>query len=146
MIYIGIDPDKGWAEWDGDKKIFRKIITTDFFSIIEQITFIAWTQDKSKYSFYVEAPYLIKPTFFRKSLAEDNIKKLDAIAQRVGANKEKAKLIVGYINHLGFKCWEIKPNKYSYSKLSSKRFKQITGYMERTSEHGRDAAMLVFGR
>ena len=32
------------------------------------------------------------------------------------------------------------------TKLKSDYFKKITGYTERTNEHGRDAAMLVFGR
>lgn len=36
--------------------------------------------------------------------------------------------------------------KNNMTKLSSERFELITGYTGRTSEHSRDAGMLVFGR
>lgn len=36
--------------------------------------------------------------------------------------------------------------KNNRTKLSSREFQRITGYEGRTNEHGRDAAMLVFGR
>ena len=32
------------------------------------------------------------------------------------------------------------------TKLSAEQFRRITGWTEQTNEHGRDAAMLVFGR
>lgn len=146
MYFIGIDPDKGWAEWDGDRQEFIAIETVDFFKIIEKISWLRLTANKNNIVFFVEAPYKNIPTFNRKEISTDNIRIFDAKAQRVGANKEKAKLIVGYINHCGFKCYEIKPNKYSFNKLTAEKFFQITGYKELTSEHGRDAAMLVYMR
>lgn len=34
----------------------------------------------------------------------------------------------------------------NYGKLKAEAFKRLTGYTKRTNEHGRDAAMLVYGR
>lgn len=42
--------------------------------------------------------------------------------------------------------FEMIPPKRNRTKLDNISFKNITGYNERTNEHGRDAAMLVFGR
>ena len=36
--------------------------------------------------------------------------------------------------------------KHNRTKLSAEQFAKLTGWKERTNEHGRDAAMLVFGR
>lgn len=40
---------------------------------------------------------------------------------------------------------EMVPPKNNKTKLDATKFKQITGWKERTNEHGRDAAMLCFG-
>jgi hypothetical protein len=42
--------------------------------------------------------------------------------------------------------FEMIPPRYNRTKLDSISFKKITGYMEKTNEHGRDAAMLVYGK
>ena len=36
--------------------------------------------------------------------------------------------------------------KNNYTKMTAEAFRQLTGWTERTNEHGRDAAMLVWGR
>ena len=47
-----------------------------------------------------------------------------------------------YPNQLGFEMVAPKHNK---TKLSEQQFAAYTGYKGRTSQHGRDAAMLVYG-
>lgn len=42
--------------------------------------------------------------------------------------------------------YELVHPKNNSTKLSAEQFKKITGWTGRTSEHGRDAAMLIFGR
>ena len=42
--------------------------------------------------------------------------------------------------------YELVHPKHNVTKLNAEQFKKITGWTGRTSEHGRDAAMLVFGR
>ena len=36
--------------------------------------------------------------------------------------------------------------KNNYTKMTAEAFRRLTGWTERTNEHGRDAAMLVWGR
>ena len=40
----------------------------------------------------------------------------------------------------------VKPTPHGMTKLDAKTFERLTGWRERTNEHGRDAAMLIWGR
>lgn len=42
--------------------------------------------------------------------------------------------------------FELVAPKNNRTKLSAEQFKKLTGWQHRTSEHGRDAAMLIWGR
>ena len=64
--------------------------------------------------------------------------------QGVGSAKRDASIWEDYLTDLGVEFEMVAP-KRNITKLSQERFKVITGWQNRTNEHGRDAAMLVFG-
>ncbi len=148
-IAIGVDPPKGFAVWDCCEKEFIEIITLDFWGIIEKLKAycidpIGW-QMYSPCHVYIEDSTQNKPVFDRTL---DGVVGARAakIAQNVGMNKARTALIIEFCAINDIQYTAIRPQKGSMTKLSAGKFKQITGYTGRTSEHGRDAAMLVFER
>ena len=137
-LIIGIDPPHGYAVWNVRKQDFERIDTTDFFGILDRLK-----KDSDRIiRVVVEAPHHNRPVFNRNI---KNIRKNLKIAQNVGENKQAAKLIIGAAKTMGLEVIERRPTKYSGTKINSENFKKITGWQKRTSQHGRDAAMLVFG-
>lgn len=65
--------------------------------------------------------------------------------QGAGSVKRDCAIWETFCMELGVECVKIPP-KHNATKLKDGQFKLITGWHGRTSEHGRDAAMLVFGR
>jgi hypothetical protein len=136
---IGIDPDKGIAVWDTKAKRLLRVSTTSFWEIIDILKESQlWN---GGVEVHVEAPYMNKPTWITSASRYTQ----DKVSQNVGANKMKALLIVEFCRRNNISCFERKPNSKSFNKLSAEQFATITGWKDRTSEHGRDAAMLVFG-
>ena len=138
-ILIGIDPPKGYAVWNTDTQRFEAIETTDFWGIIERLD-----EDAMRIrTVVIEAPQKNPPVFPRPGQSRAAFLK---IAQNVGENKATAKLIAEYARRIGLNVVEVQPTKRSMTKLRPEYFREITGWKKGTSEHGRDAAMLVFGR
>lgn len=65
--------------------------------------------------------------------------------QGVGGVKQTYKHIIEFLEDNGFE-YENTRIQGNYKKLTSAKFKQITGWNKPTNEHGRDAAMLVWDR
>lgn len=148
-IYIGIDPDEGWATWDADAQKLITVDTVDFWEINERLQKIAALHQAGEVAvrIYIETPQHNAPVFMKPG-RPNGIREFIRIAQNVGENKAKAKLLVQRCCELfGEKnVFEKTPNKKSATKWTDERFKTQTGWQPRTSKHGRDAAMLVFGR
>ena len=66
-------------------------------------------------------------------------------AQGVGSVKRDCQVWQEFCEHYGFE-YELVAPKNNKTKLDDESFKKLTGWAERTNEHGRDAAMLIFGR
>ena len=66
-------------------------------------------------------------------------------AQGVGSVKRDCQIWQEFCEHYGFE-FELVAPKNNRTKLNAAQFKQLTGWQGRTNEHGRDAAMLVWGR
>ncbi|MBQ7774519.1 MAG: hypothetical protein IJ379_01230 [Lachnospiraceae bacterium] len=64
--------------------------------------------------------------------------------QGVGSVKRDASIWDDFLKDLGVEYEMVAP-KRNVTKLTSERFKAITGWVKSTNEHNRDAAMLVFG-
>ena len=69
-----------------------------------------------------------------------------AKAQGAGSIKRDCNIWEDFLKDLGIDYQFIRPNKKSMLKMDDKAFRALTGWDKRTSSHGRDAAMLVFGR
>lgn len=66
-------------------------------------------------------------------------------AQGVGSVKRDCQIWQEFCEHYGFEYKLVAP-KNNRTKLNAAEFKLLTGWQGRTNEHGRDAAMLIWGR
>lgn len=66
-------------------------------------------------------------------------------AQGVGSVKRDCQIWQEFCEYHGFEHELVAP-KNNRTKLNATQFKQLTGWCGRTNEHGRDAAMLIWGR
>ncbi len=136
--YIGIDPgtNTGLAIWDSELKKFNSIQTLKIHKAMEVI------QTHAKYGnchIMVEDARQIKlPQRFQKNINKNQ-------SQGVGSVKRDCSIWEDFLKDHGF-AFTMSWNSKGIRKLDSDRFKVMTGYTDRTSSHGRDAAMIVFGR
>ena len=147
MIYIGIDPGvkNGWAVWDSQVKKFCEIRTFSFWELITNIETMNKAYDCR---FYVEATYKIKAVWDSKGRPQPTnleVIRWGKLCQNIGQNRQISCLILQWLERNHCDYIECQPGS-SLTKLKPDTFKQMTKYKERTSQHGRDAAMLVWGR
>ena len=69
----------------------------------------------------------------------------DRLARNIGGIDRDTGLWVEYLKRRGYRVLLVRPSR-AQQKWSAERFKKITRYQGRTSQHGRDAARLVWGR
>ena len=139
---IGIDCGKktGVAVWDVNAQRFSAIKTVDFWNAFE---WISSSFSANETMVYVEDPSQNKPVWRRATMKNHEFQKK---CQHVGGVKRESLLLIEGLERRGYNVQALRPTKLSYTKMSSQSFKKITNYNKRTSEHGRDAAMLVFNR
>ena len=158
-IYIGIDGGRetGLAVWNSETKAFLDIITTTFWGAIEIIQSYRDYSVNGKglpgYSLTVviENPAGNSPVFkaeqVYKGTPGGHVHKLAAagfVASSVGSVKRESELMIEYCQRYSIDHRAITPGKRSMTKIDAAKFKQYTEYSKRTSQHGRDAGMLVF--
>jgi hypothetical protein len=139
---IGIDggTKTGFAVWDSEKKQFATIKTIDFWEAYEWVCNAYSTE---QCVVYVEDPAQNKRVWKRPGMKDHEYSQK---CQNVGMVKKESELMIRGLHRHGFTVIAIRPQKGSYTKMSAEAFKNITKYTGRTSEHARDAAMLVFQR
>jgi predicted glycosyltransferase involved in capsule biosynthesis len=93
----------------------------------------------------MEDPRKNKPTFVPKKMTVYEQRIINKKSQNVGSNKRDAQLLEEFLKNKNIQHYLIRPSKKTMSKIKVDMFEKITGYTERTSQHGRDAAMLVWG-
>ena len=136
--YIGIDPgtNTGLAIWDSELKKFNSIQTLKIHKAWE---LLKDRIDKESIFIHVEDARQIKlPQRFQKHTSKDQL-------QGIGSVKRDCSIWEDFLKDHGF-AFTMSWNSKGIRKLDSDRFKVMTGYTDRTSSHGRDAAMIVFGR
>ncbi len=140
-LLIGIDPGvhTGVAVYNTDSERLIGLITTDFWSassILRQL--------KKGYEIksVIEDPSQNRPVFIRPGATKGEMIK---IAQNVGMNKKEGLLWIEFCKRNSIPFLASKPTKNSNTKLDAVMFGKLTGWNKRSSEHSRDAAMLVFG-
>lgn len=135
-VAIGIDPGKstGYAVWDRKLKVFISIETTDFWSAYAQVQ--QYPIDEAV--IIVEKPRT-KASFRRYGKKQTDAAK-HTMSVNVGMVYREAELMIAGLERLGYKVIKQHPQ----GKLNKELFESRTGYTKRTSEHGRDAAMLCY--
>lgn len=145
QYYIGIDGGShtGLAIWDGIHKEFVDIETSTFWEALERIRNFF----PNNTLIVIEDPNQIKPTFPRNGALSPG--KRDRISQNVGSVKRETELLAQGLERLGYNVRRVRPGPraitYRKGKPDARTFKRITKYPGRTSQHGRDAALLVYG-
>ena len=144
MICIGIDPGThtGVAVWDTREGKFLSLETLPIHRALEKVKEMShpfWHMDK----LYHEDIQVVfedarQRTWFGKG---DTNAKL----QGAGSVKRDCSIWEDFCKDYGIPYWA-KPPVKGATKVSAEYFKKLSHYQGRTSEHSRDAAMLVIGR
>lgn len=119
--------------------------TLNFWEIIERISRLH-SLHQHQVEVFIEAPNLNKWVWEGKKGVSLDAPAALKVARNIGMNQYAAVLMGQYCLRHGIPHRMVRPHKGSHTKLKAKEFRQITGYRKRTSYHGRDAAMLVYGR
>jgi hypothetical protein len=134
---IGVDPgvNTGWAEWS---KPDRKLLAVNTWKIHEGI----FRLQGELLSRYDRSRILVRleDARLRKWLGPD--KGRDQL-QGAGSVKRDSQIWADLCEDLGVACQQLPPGK-ARTKWSSDHFKKVTGWPGRTSNHARDAAVLVY--
>lgn len=139
MIYIGIDTGvhTGIAVWDSEK---GKFVYLDTLKIHEALNIV------SAYE-YNDIPLCVRFEDARQRkwipFAKNMTGELGR-AQGAGYVKAHCQIWEDFLRDKDIPFEMIAPRR-NVTKLSAEQFGRITGYKGRTSEHARDAAMLVYG-
>ena len=142
LIGIDVGTNTGVAIFDRTEKkfIFLKTLTLHLaFDKIKEFCL----ENKGIVMVFIENPNTFIP--FKQNGSKENIAKINAKKQGAGSVKRD------------FAAWEELLEYYkipyiptkvqgSIKKMTATNFKNITKFSEQTSEHARDAAMIVFGR
>lgn len=169
-FHIGLDPGRnnGLALYDAKTKKLISLMTLNFWEVFKKVQELSRTY--KIHSVLIENPALNKPVFMSGEqkahlqkafedlnryarINEDGFKKaMDEVdsairihskkAQNVGRNKEHAHLLIDWFERNNYLIIEIRP---SIPKMDHKSFCEYTGWTQRTNEHVRDAARLVYG-
>ena len=132
---IGIDTGvhTGYAVWDVES---QQLIKCETMQIDEAMETIRETWENG-YSILV----IIEDARLRKFFKGEN---MAAKQQGAGSIKRDAKIWEDYLKRLNIDFKLVNPT-YRRTKLTEEYFKKISKYEGRTSNHARDAAMLVLG-
>lgn len=138
---IGIDSGTrtGLAIWDRKRKVFVEVRTFKIHRAMEMVKH--YNQDY-KISVRVEdARKMILPSNVAQKISGNNgISRI----QGAGSVKRDAVIWQDFLTDYNIPFEMVKPNT-KVTKLGKYSFEKITGYRGLTSNHSRDAAMMVFG-
>ena len=139
MLLAGIDTGvhTGVALWDTAQRKFLAIRTS---GIIDAMDFVWNTATSEGVTVFLEDARL------RKWIPrESSLNQFKGRAMGAGSVKRDAAIWEEFLTKRGIPFHLVAPER-NRTKLSAEAFAALTGWKNRTSSHGRDAAMLVFGR
>lgn len=146
MIYIGIDPgdNTGFAVWDSASRSFREVATLPLHRALQEVK--RWKYACMMAPKFTPFKVVFEDARQRKWFApERNVSEYRGKLMGAGAAKRDAKIWEEFLADNGINYEAHKPQAGT-TKWSADYFTRITGYTGRTSEHARDAALLVFQR
>jgi hypothetical protein len=131
MIYIGIDPgvNTGIAIWHTGLKKFLLIASMPILDAMNEVFG------------YPKAVVYIEDARLRKWFGNSGKERL----QGAGSIKRDCQIWEDFLKNNEILHYWVAP-KNNKTKMDAATFKAMTNHFERTNEHGRDAAMLIFGR
>ena len=143
MLAIGIDCGKhtGMAIWNTKTQMFEKVVTTqihDALRVVYNYASGAWPCDGLRV-YFEDARQRI---WLRKEASWSEVK---GRAMLSGYVKRDAVIWQDALTDWGVPFEAVAPKK-GMTKWTADTFARITGYKGRTSNHARDAALLVYGR
>ena len=140
MICIGIDPGThtGLAVWDSREGKFLSLETLPIHKALDKVRVWMLTCKDTETEFNVVFEDARQRTWFGKG-------DVSAKMQGAGSVKRDCSIWEDFCKDNQISYWA-KPPVKGATKVSSDYFKMISHWTERTSEHSRDAAMLVIGR
>ena len=136
MIYIGIDPGTkvGIAQWNPTEK---KLIIVETMMLHRALEFVLLLHkwDTAPIKVFIENPNLRKWYGANASAKQ----------QGAGSIKRDYSIWFDFLTDYGIPFESVDP-KHIKTKITPEYFAKLTGWTERTSSHGRDAAMMVLNR
>lgn len=143
---IGIDPgvNTGLAIYNPENKKFE-LHTKSFWLAFHIIKELYEHNTDYELVIYIEDSTQNRPVF-EERITGKNIGTALKIAQYVGSNKRDCQLWFEFCEYANIEYYRIRPSGKSGTKIPKKNFEKITGYTGRSSQHSRDAAMMVVGR
>jgi hypothetical protein len=135
-IIIGIDTGKytGFAVWNTEFRSFDFIETLKIHEAIRRVEELIFKHGAENIHIRFEDARL------RRWFGNAGIEKM----QGAGSIKRDAVIWFDFLTDLKISFESVAP-KNNTTKMKASTFKQLTRWEGRTSEHGRDAAMLIFG-
>ena len=140
MIYIGIDPGThtGVAVWDSKAQVFIELTTIPIHQALLKVKRL-YAESRELSNICVVFEDARQRTWFGRD------KNTNAKLQGAGSIKRDCSIWEDFCMDYQIPFLAVPPMKGG-TKLSEAYFKTISGWKGRTSNHARDAAMLVIGR
>lgn len=143
-IYIGIDPGDhtGFAVWNSTSGKLLEVRTLQLWFALEEVRRWHYTCLAQQTELYVLFEDARLRKWFEK---EKNASEYRGKLMGAGAAKRDAKIWEQFLTaqHITFRAIKPAPGR---TKWKEDYWKHITGWQGRTSEHARDASLLVWGR
>lgn len=138
MICIGIDPGThtGVAVWDTNERRFLSLETLPIHQALIKV--MMW-RDRVGHDLQVVFEDARQRTWFGKD------KNTNAKLQGAGSIKRDCSIWEDFLTDYEIPFRAVPPQK-GFTKWTEEYFKMVTGWKGKTSNHSRDAAVLVFGR
>lgn len=139
-FYIGIDcgVNTGFCVWHADKKEVYTATTVKIHTAMQMLKAIVET---NKDLVFVRVEDARK----RKWIPKEKTEKAErGVREGAGSVKRDAKIWEDFLDSLNVD-YELVAPKNNKTKVTSEYFKQVSKFAGSTSQHARDAAMLVIG-
>ena len=142
MIYIGIDTGvhTGYAVYDSRIQQLTAVGTDKIHNVMQLVSGLNDVSKEKGDNIRVRVEDARKRTWYGFHTAKQDRARL----QGAGSVKRDAQIWEDFLTDLCVDFEMVAP-KNNATKLTAESFRKLTGWTGKTNEHGRDAAMLVYG-
>lgn len=133
---IGIDPgtNTGYAVWNVQRGAFDEVECMKVHKVLTELYELWNNNPTSEYLIRIENPNTWKPFGGKRN---------NAILQGAGSIKRDYAILTDALTDWGIPFEGVSLHA-APKKLTAEAFRKLTGWQERTNQHGRDAAMLCY--